>query len=117
MAKAFIQESTLTDIADAIRGKLGVSTQYLPSEMADAIESIPSGGGGGAVEKKDVNFYDYDGTLLYSYTAAEALALEAMPDLPDHIDISLQSDGSELVKSVQNGIADISKNNVAMAPA
>lgn len=93
MAKAFIQESTLTDIADAIRGKLGVSTQYLPSEMADAIESIPSGGGGGAVEKKDVNFYDYDGTLLYSYTAAEALALDAKPDLPDHRDIGLLSDG------------------------
>ena len=84
MAKAFIDDTHLTDIADAIRGKLGVSTQYLPSEMADAIESIPSGGGGGAVEKKDVNFYDYDGTLLYSYTAAEALALGAMPDLPDH---------------------------------
>lgn len=41
MAKAFINDENLTDIADAIRGKLGVSTQYLPSEMADAIDSIP----------------------------------------------------------------------------
>lgn len=41
MAKAFINDTNLTDIADAIRAKLGVSTQYLPSEMAGAILSIP----------------------------------------------------------------------------
>ena len=34
-----------TDIANAIRYKKGVSTQYLPSEMAEAIRSISSGGG------------------------------------------------------------------------
>lgn len=42
-----------------------------------------SGGGGGVVEK-DVNFYDYDGTLVYSYTIAEANDLSALPALPDH---------------------------------
>ena len=31
---------------------------------------------------KDVNFYDYDGTRLYSYTVAEAQALTALPPLP-----------------------------------
>ena len=40
MAKAFINDENLTDIADAIRAKLGVSTQYLPSEMADNIMLI-----------------------------------------------------------------------------
>lgn len=40
-------------------------------------------------EEKDVNFYDYDGTLLYSYTLAEAQALTVLPDLPDHSDIGL----------------------------
>lgn len=39
-----IDTSTLTDIADAIRGKLGVQTQYKPSEMPEAIESISGGG-------------------------------------------------------------------------
>lgn len=34
----------LGDIADAIRGKLSVQTQYKPGQMAGAIESIPSGG-------------------------------------------------------------------------
>ena len=32
-------------------------------------------------EEKDVNFYDYDGTLLYSYTKEEALALTALPKI------------------------------------
>lgn len=38
-----ITESYLTAIADAIRGKLGVSTQYRPADMAPAIASIPTG--------------------------------------------------------------------------
>ena len=37
-----------------------------------------------AVEKKDVSFYDYDGTLLYSYTVEEANALTALPAGPTH---------------------------------
>ena len=46
------------------------------------------GGGGGApavsVAMKDVNFYDYDGALVASYTLAEAQALTALPDGPTH---------------------------------
>ena len=41
MAKAFIDDENLTDIADAIRATLDESRQYLPSEMAAAIQSIP----------------------------------------------------------------------------
>jgi hypothetical protein len=40
------------------------------------------GGGGSSVSPKDVNFYDYDGTLLHSYTVAEAQALSELPPLP-----------------------------------
>ena len=40
-------------------------------------------GGTTTVTESDVNFYDYDGTLLYSYTTAEANALTSLPDLPD----------------------------------
>jgi hypothetical protein len=35
------------------------------------------------VKEKDVNFYDYDGTLLYSYTLASAQALTELPPLPE----------------------------------
>jgi len=40
MAKVMTDESNYTAIAGAIRSKLGVSTRYRPSEMAEAIESI-----------------------------------------------------------------------------
>ena len=39
---------------------------------------------GSTVIRKDVNFIDYDGTLLYSYTLAEAAALTELPALPSH---------------------------------
>lgn len=78
MSKAFINESTLTDIADAIRSKTGGNNTYLPSEMAAAIESISTK----PLEPKAVNFYDYDGTLIYSYTKAEAMALTELPPFP-----------------------------------
>lgn len=44
MSKALITEQYLSDIGDAIRNKNGLTTTYLPSEMASAISSIPSGG-------------------------------------------------------------------------
>ena len=40
-------------------------------------------GGGSAVVEKDINFYDYDGTLLYSYYLSD-LPLSELPELPDH---------------------------------
>lgn len=44
MAKVTVTESSLENIADAIRAKLGVATEYKPGEMAAAIQSIPTGG-------------------------------------------------------------------------
>lgn len=38
-----IDDTILTGIANSIRGKLGVQTQYKPSEMADAIDTIEGG--------------------------------------------------------------------------
>ena len=48
-------------------------------------EAGKAAGGGGAVpvEEKDVNFWDYDGTLLYAYTLEEAQALTELPPGPD----------------------------------
>lgn len=37
-----------------------------------------------SAEPKDVNFIDYDGTIRYSYTKDEFLALTAMPENPTH---------------------------------
>ena len=54
-----------------------------------------------------VNFVDYDGTLIASYTVEEARNLTALPDFPDHSDIGLVADGwseeLEYVKSLNYG--------------
>lgn len=51
-----------------------------------------SGGGGGdtEAEEKDVNFIDYDGKIVYSYTAVEAQALSALPANPSHSGLTAQ---------------------------
>ena len=43
MAQVLVNESSLEDIADAIRDKNGSSTTYQPAQMAAAIRSIPTG--------------------------------------------------------------------------
>lgn len=45
MSKVLVNESSLTDIADAIREKNGTEETYKPSEMGDAVRAIQSGGG------------------------------------------------------------------------
>ena len=45
MSKVMVNESSLTAIGEAIRGKNGTTNTYKPSEMAAAISSIPAGGG------------------------------------------------------------------------
>ena len=44
MAQVLVTDSYLTGIANGIRDRLGVSTQYTPAQMENAIRSIPVGG-------------------------------------------------------------------------
>lgn len=44
MTNVLVNNESLSDIADAIRGKLNVQTTYKPGDMAAAINAIPSGG-------------------------------------------------------------------------
>ena len=45
---------------------------------------------GGSLEPKDANFYDYDGTLLYSYTTEEFSELTSLPENPSHTGLTSQ---------------------------
>lgn len=75
-------DADLSLVADAIRGKGGTSSELdFPSGFVSAVSNI-------STEMKDVNFIDYDGTLLYSYTAEEFANLEEMPEIPAHEDLS-----------------------------
>ena len=75
-------------IQTAIEGKgVTVPSGTLLDGMAALIDSIETGGGGSVnptATAKAVNFRDYDGTILYSYTVDEAAALTELPPLPEH---------------------------------
>lgn len=86
MSKVLVNETSLTGIANAIRSKNGLSAVYKPSEMAGAIEAIQTGSSTPTepVLGSEITFYDYDGTILYAYTRAQAQALSALPSAPAH---------------------------------
>lgn len=49
-----------------------------------------SGGGTTEAEEKDVNFYDYDGFRVASYSAADFASLDALPANPSHDGLTAQ---------------------------
>lgn len=53
------------------------------------IEYTRPSGGGGASENA-VNFIDYDGTIVQSYSAADFANLSAMPENPYHAGLTAQ---------------------------
>ena len=81
-------DAAMAATANAIRSKTGDSASIEWAQetgFADAVSGIQTGGGGGAtVAEKEVNFFDYDGTLVHSYTVAEAQALTELPPGPEH---------------------------------
>ena len=89
-----VLDAGMKSVADAIRAKAG-TTDLLewPDGFKAAVEGIQTGGGGDStsdVGMKDINFYDYDGTLVASYTLAEAQTLTALPDGPTHNGLTFQ---------------------------
>lgn len=103
MSKVLVTESYLEDIANSIRAKNGTQNTYTPSQMSTAIDNIPTGGSGDdnpTVELNEINFFDYDGTLLYSYSIAEANQLESLPTPPIHDGLTSLGWNYELVDVV-----------------
>ncbi len=71
------------NIADAIREKDGTADPIPAGSFPARIQALPSGPVA-AASLKEVNFFDYDGALVYSCTLAEAQALTALPRGPVH---------------------------------
>lgn len=82
-----------TDITSAyttIASKGGtIPSDKNTNNLSTAINSIPSGPAPEVVSK-DVNFYDYDGTRLYSYTQSEFAQLQSLPANPSHEGLTAQ---------------------------
>lgn len=89
MADYLVTDTELTSIANAIRAKGGTSASLsFPAEFVSAISAIQTEPV--EAEEKAVNFYDYDGTRLYSYSASDFANLSAMPSNPTHTGLTAQ---------------------------
>lgn len=87
MAYRKVNDNSLASVDNAIRSKGGTSDALVfPDGFVSAISAIKTGGGGSASSAKwnDVTFIDYDGSILYSYSLAEAQSLTELPTLPSH---------------------------------
>ena len=93
--KVVVNGEAIIDLsADTVTAnKLAVG--YTAHDKSGAvITGTMDAGGGGAnptATAKAVNFRDYDGTVLYSYTVEEAAALTELPPLPEHSGLICQS--------------------------
>lgn len=88
-------QTAKSDLKDAIEAKgVTVDSSATLDDYADLVASI-SGGGGEDDRKdlcnpKDVDFVDYDGRLLYSYTVDEFAELTALPPNPTNTGLVAQ---------------------------
>ena len=82
-----INRLKLDVLANSISAKSGEPIPMTLDQMTEAVDGI---GGDGSAEPKDVNFLDYDGTIVYSYSKTDALALSALPSNPSHTGLTAQ---------------------------
>lgn len=95
MANVLVEESSLSNIASAIRVKNGSTSVYKPGEMAAAITNLPTGGSGGgnedglladtlvnyenttATKIKDYCFYQSNTLTTATFSNADEVGLNA----------------------------------------
>ena len=91
MAEYLTNTTDLTKVASAIRAKGGTSDPLVyPDGFVTAIQAIQTGGGTTPGSPGDITFYDYDGTIVTSWTLAELATKTALPDYPSHEGLTCQ---------------------------
>lgn len=113
MARVDTLTHFLSDVATAIRGKTGKSDLIKASNFDTEINSIKTGG---EPERKDVIFYDYDGTIVKVYSAENFLELGSLPPNPTHEGLTAQgwnwnlNDAKQYVRN--HGVLNIGQNYI-----
>ena len=91
MAEYLTNTTDLTKVASAIREKGGTTDPLVyPDGFVTAIGNIQTGGGTTPGAPGDITFYDYDGTIVTSWTLAELATKTALPDYPSHEGLTCQ---------------------------
>ena len=76
---------------DAVEAKGGAAPAAQTIEgLAGAISTIPTGGSSAPGAPGDITFYDYDGTIVTSWTLEELATKTALPDYPSHEGLTCQ---------------------------
>ena len=90
MAEYLTNTTDLTKVASAIREKGGTSDPLVyPDGFVTAIQAIQAGGSAPGTPG-DITFYDYDGTIVTSWTLEELATKTALPDYPSHNGLTCQ---------------------------
>ena len=90
MAEYLTNTTDLTKVASAIREKGGTSDPLVyPDGFVTAIQAIQAGGSAPGAPG-DITFYDYDGTIVTSWTLEELATKTALPDYPSHEGLTCQ---------------------------
>ena len=76
---------------DAVTAKGGTTPQAdTVAGLADAIGTIPTGGSSAPGTPGDITFYDYEGTIVESWTLAELATKTELPAYPSHEGLNCQ---------------------------
>ena len=80
-----VLDAGMKSVADAIRAKAGTTDLLAwPDGFKAAVDGIQTGGGTTLGVPGDITFYDYDGTIVTSWTLEELATKTALPDYPSH---------------------------------
>lgn len=91
VAKVILNNSTLMDVTtDTVTANTLALGSTATGADGNKITGTLVASSGGSSTEKNVKFIDYDGTVVYSYTTAEALELTALPSNPSHTGLTAQ---------------------------
>lgn len=103
MAEYLIQDESLKLLANVIREKSGKIEDMDIYDMAARVCQFETDTDIGT-PTRGVIFYDYDGTILYTYTIEEARALTALPELPTHEGVT-SSEWTHTLEEVNSNVS------------
>lgn len=100
--KLVLLQQDITNARTAVVNKGGqVTASGGSSQLATDIATIPTGGGSGMLEQ-GINFVDYDGELIESWTFEELANKTSLPDFPDHSNDTWHGLGASLTNGEWN---------------
>lgn len=73
-----------------VNGENHLGVSVIRMQTIDGGDALFYDGSAPDIAESDINFYDYDGTLLYAWTLAELAQQTALPPLPSHEGLTCQ---------------------------